>query len=514
MAASPASFLKSAAHQTPAHTHSADHEVCPVCEQPIPHDHFDEINKRIEQRQREQASEVAAQLQEQFAREKAQVLAQAQREAAAVLERERESAKVSTKAQLDQVRSESEAAIERLKQEAVAKEVKIRAEAAHSAQTTMQAKLAELEQTRLKSEALLQARIEHAESVSTAAEGARSDLLLRIEKMQRDNDEAVQKIKQDAAIRENAIRQEATTAAEATVQEKIADIDQARINAEAKVAGAEQQVRALQEAHEAQLSSRLQEQREALERAQVDAVNAEKSAAFQERLKLSAKVEELQRAVDKKSAEELGEGAEIDLFESLKAEFEGDRIERVNRGQPGADILHTVMHKGKECGKIIYDSKNHNAWRNDFVTKLATDQMAAKAEHAILSTRKFPAGAHHLHVQDGVLLASPSRVVALVQIVRQHLIQTHTLRMSNEARTQKTAALYTFITSERCADLFVRIDTHAEDLLEVQLKEKKTHEATWKRQGELIRSVQKVRAELCNEIEVIIGTGEAAEKGE
>lgn len=217
-------------------------------------------------------------------------------------------------------------------------------------------------------------------------------------------------------------------------------------------------------------------------------------------------MEELQRALDKKTAEELGEGAEIDLFETLKAEFEGDRIERVNKGQPGADILHVVIHNGRECGRIIYDSKNHNAWRNDFITKLATDQMAAKAEHAILSTRKFPAGARHLHVQDGVLVASPSRVTALVKIVHQHLIQTHTLRMSNEERTQKTAALYAFITSERCADLFKRVDAHAEDLLDIQVKEKKAHELTWKKQGELIRAVQKVTAEIGHEIDAIIGS--------
>jgi hypothetical protein len=171
-----------------------------------------------------------------------------------------------------------------------------------------------------------------------------------------------------------------------------------------------------------------------------------------------------------------------------------------------------VIQNGKECGRIIYDSKNHNAWRNDFVTKLAADQMAAKAEHAILSTRRFPAGARQLHVQDGIILASPSRVVALVRIVRQHLVQTHTLRLSNEARTQKTAALYSFIISERCNDLFARIDTHTDDLLEMQVKEKKTHDLMWKRQGELLRSVQKVRAELCNEIESIIGTAETDEE--
>jgi len=224
-------------------------------------------------------------------------------------------------------------------------------------------------------------------------------------------------------------------------------------------------------------------------------------------------VEELQRALEKQTNEELGEGAEIDLFEALKAEFEDDRIERVNKGQPGADILHTVVVNGKECGKIIYDSKNHKAWRNDFVSKLASDQMAAKAEHAILSTHKFPTGVRHLHLQDGVLVVGPARAVVVAQLVRQHIVQSHTLRLSNEERTAKTAALYEFINSERCKDLLGRIDTHTDDLLEVDVKERRAHEATWKRRGELVRSVQKVRAELGNEIGMIIGTAGPTEAG-
>ena len=311
----------------------------------------------------------------------------------------------------------------------------------------------------------------------------------------------------EAAAQERiAAMQLASKGAEAALQDKITKADQAKAEADAKVLAAELRERALRESHDARLAQRLQEQREALEQAKTDAVNAAKSAAYEEKLKLSSKVEDLQRAIDKKTAEELGDGAEVDLFEALKAEFAGDRIERINRGQPGADILHVVIHNGKECGTIIYDSKNHNAWRNEFVTQLGANQLAAKAEHAILSTRKFPSGMRHLHVQDGVMVVTPSRAVVLVQIVRQHMVKTSALRLSNEARSQKTDTLYRFITSERCGDLFCHIDSHAEDLLELQAKEMRAHEATWKRQGELIRSVQKARGELCNEIEIIIGT--------
>jgi hypothetical protein len=442
MATSHPSVLKSVSLHEP-HSHGA-YETCPLCEQPIPHDRFEEINERIEARERERDNAITARLQEKFALEKARLLEEAEANAA------------------DSV-------------------AKARAESAAEAR------------------AEAQSRIEAAEEIG-------SSLRSELEQARRDAETTIEQMKQDAVFREAEIRAEAVQATNAAAQERIASAEQARAEAEAKAHDAEERVRAQQTAYEAQLAERLKEQREALESDKVTAVNAEKSAAFEEKLKFSAKIEELQRQVDKKTAEELGEGAEIDLFEALKGEFQGDRIERVNKGQPGADIVHTVIHNGRECGKIVYDSKNHGAWRNDFVGKLASDQMAAKAEHAILASRTFPQGARHLHVRDGVIIASPARVIALIQIIRQHLIQSHTLRLSNEARTQKTAALYAFITSERCADLLSRIDTHSDDLLDLQVKEKKAHDAVWKRQGELIRSVQKVRAELCNEIDTIIGT--------
>jgi hypothetical protein len=74
-----------------------------------------------------------------------------------------------------------------------------------------------------------------------------------------------------------------------------------------------------------------------------------------------------------------------------------------------------------------------------------------------------------------------------------------TLRTSNQAREHKMARLYEFITSDRCAQLLDQIDSLAEALLEVDVSEKKTHDATWSRRGELIRSIQQTRGELSSE---------------
>lgn len=534
--ANPQTSVASTVRSSPVHhLHPVD-DVCPVCEQAIPHDRADEVAERLQAREQAQSATITARLQEKFDTEKTEALERARLEAdqkiteareqarlaaelqskalvdaaeaarvaaqdalqaktveAATEKADADAAKVALQGQLEQVQRESAAAIEKVKADAAAQEDAIRSEAARVATEAAASRLAEVEAQKV------------------IAENAGETLKAELAQARLTSEQALADAQAKAAAREVEVRAEVSAAAEAVAQLQIGAAEQAKADAEARAAAAETTAKSLQESHEAQLNERLQEQREALEADKVAAVNAEKSATFEDRQKLANKVEELQRALEKKTAEELGEGAEINLFEALKAEFDGDRIVRVTKGQQGADILHTVIHSGQECGTIIYDSKNHNAWRNDFVTKLRSDQLSAQADHAVLSSSKFPAGARQLHIQDGVVIACPARVVALIQLVRAHLVQSHTLRMSNAERTQKTAALYSFITSQQCADSFARLDELAESLLDIQTKEVKAHENVWKQQGLAIRAAMKVQAELRNQIDSIIGTASAPE---
>jgi hypothetical protein len=332
----------------------------------------------------------------------------------------------------------------------------------------------------------------------------------RIEARERDHAE-----KLSASIRQELASQKAQ--GEAAVREKVATLEAANAALQEamneRVAIAEQQTRAALSQYEALaadqeqiLAQRFQDQADLTEREKQEAVNVVNARHFEETQRLTGKLEDLARQLERKTANELGEGAEIDLFESLKQEFEGDQIKRVSKGAAGADIIHDVVHGGKVCGRIVYDAKNRNAWRNEYVTKLREDQIAAEAEHAILSSLKFPADARQLHIQDGVIIANPARVLALVQMLRGHIVQIHTLRLSNVERESKTDALYEFIRSERCSQLFARIDGHAENLLKLQAQERKAHDTTWKRQGTLYRAIQKDGAELSAEIDRIIGT--------
>ena len=166
----------------------------------------------------------------------------------------------------------------------------------------------------------------------------------------------------------------------------------------------------------------LADQRMALQKDRDDSVLRAQADFNRERESLQSKMKEMERALLKKTSQDLGEVAEIDLFEALRHAFPDDRISRVPKGQNGADIHHEVIHKGQPCGKIVIDSKNTKGWQNAFVTKLRQDQMEAGADHAILSTTVFPRGQKELCIEDAVIVVSPARVTHIVALLRRSMI--------------------------------------------------------------------------------------------
>lgn len=308
----------------------------------------------------------------------------------------------------------------------------------------------------------------------------------------------IEAARRQAAADIEAARAEARNAAEAALQTRIAELEGAR-------EAAALELRRLEEHQSAILATQVAAAREQLEKEKTAALQAEQARAFEEKQKLVGKISEMQRQLENKTAQDLGEGPEIDLYELLKAEFPEDRVMRVEKGAAGADVVHDIYLNGRQCGRIVYDSKNRSAWRNDYVTKLRADQIEAKADHAVLSSKVFPAGIRELHLQEGVLVTAPGRVLVIANLLRKHVIQTHSLRAGNEARAHKTEALYAFIMSERCSQLLGTIEGQADELVDLDRKEERVHQVTWKKRGEMIRNLQRAHGDLSFEIDRIIG---------
>jgi hypothetical protein len=227
----------------------------------------------------------------------------------------------------------------------------------------------------------------------------------------------------------------------------------------------------------------LEQVRQALSKDRDQAVLKVQADFTREREQFQKKFKDLERRFEHKSANEVGDGAEIDLFEALREAFPGDYITRYKKGQPGADILHEVRDKGIVCGRIVIDSKQRQGWQYGYVTKLREDQTEAKADHAVLSTSVFPSGKKELLIQDGVVVANPGRVVHVIELLRTFMVRIHLVGLSTQERAGKMDQLYKLLTSEEFARQFLEAGKLTDELIDIDVEEVKDHQNRWKRRG-------------------------------
>jgi hypothetical protein len=268
--------------------------------------------------------------------------------------------------------------------------------------------------------------------------------------------------------------------------------------------------RAIEEA-EKKRQTDLAQQRLSLETDKKMALLKQQSEFNRSKEAFQKKVQLMEKQLQNKTANELGDGAEIDLYETLREQFQSDRITRVPKGQAGADIIHEILYKGASCGKIAIDCKNRQSWQNSYVTKLRQDQGDVKAEHAILATTVFPTGKKEMCIESDVIVVSPARVVHIVHLLRNALITMHIKGLSNKERATKMTRLYKLITSEAYSQKFAEADKLTDEILELDVQEKKAHDNIWKRRGSMTKRIQNVLREVETDVAAVIEGGEDEE---
>ena len=388
----------------------------------------------------------------------------------------------------------------------------------------IQTKLREEEQSKAaemaQSERIIQQRIEQQfvkdlekqrlEVVKKAKEEAQQ----LINKMAAERDDTAQKLKLAQEAKADAEKQKlaAVMKAKEESQQQISKMAAERDQAAKKLKDAQEREAELlkhaKEQSERDRQKQLTEQRQALESEKKLELLRQQSNFNREREAYQKNIQQMEKRLQKKTANELGDGAEIDVFDALRESFPGDKITRIRKGQPGADVLHEVSYKGQPCGTIIIDSKNHQSWRVDFVTKLRQDQVDARAEHAILTTAAFPAGKKEMCIESDVIVVAPARVTYIVQLLRNAMITMHVRGLSLKERSTKMTRLYKLITSESYSHKFAEAGRLAKEILELDVKEKKEHDNTWKKRGSLATQVGNVLREVETEVAAVIESAE------
>ncbi len=262
----------------------------------------------------------------------------------------------------------------------------------------------------------------------------------------------------------------------------------------------------IQDEAEKRKQKELLQQRQALEQDKKVSLLKQQSEFNRERESYQKKAQLLESQLQRKTANELGDGGEIDVFEALREAFDGSggKTTRIPKGQQGPDILHDVFHKGQPCGRIVVDAKIRQSWQNNFVTKLRQDQVEARADHAILATTVFPAGKKEMCIESGVIVMSPARVVHMVLLLRQAIIAMHIKGLSMKERTSKMTRLYKLITSEAYTVKLAEASKLTQDMLELEVQEQTAHGNVWKRRGSLMKRMQNVLREVDSDVAAVV----------
>lgn len=228
-----------------------------------------------------------------------------------------------------------------------------------------------------------------------------------------------------------------------------------------------------------------------------------KDAEFaREREALQKKISDMSRRV--KKGADIGEGAEIDMYDELHGAFPDDQITRLKSKTGAANLLHEVRYKGKSAGRILIDAKPRAAWQQAFVTKLRQEQSDTGADHAILSTTIFPSGRRELFVDGGVIVVAPARVRAIVEVLRKALIAMHVAKLSDAERADKVGRLFKFITSSTFKRKLSEASDLANEALQIDVDEKRAHDNVWKKRGTVLTRIKNVLRDIDTDVAAIL----------
>jgi hypothetical protein len=200
--------------------------------------------------------------------------------------------------------------------------------------------------------------------------------------------------------------------------------------------------------------------------------------------------DEMRRRAEQSSMQRQGEAQELLLEEILKEHFPFDIIEEVGKGVEGADCIQIVRNNtGKECGKIIYESKRTKTWQNNWTDKLKTDKRNLNAHVAILVTQSFPKDMERFGEKDGIWICNFLEVASVAYIIRDAIIKLDDAKKSEENKGDKIKMLYNYLTSNEFKG---QMETIVEGLIAMKqgiTKERLQMEKIWKEREKQLEKV-------------------------
>jgi hypothetical protein len=297
----------------------------------------------------------------------------------------------------------------------------------------------------------------HVEERLRAEFGAEKERLLA--------EQAKQLADKDAEVKSavSNAREEITAAAEARATERLAtriqdltaqveEQDARRRAAEERELGlmkAKRELEAERESLRLQVQRQLEEERAAIVASTTEQLDESWQLKLREKdlilEQMNRRIEDLQAAADQKRSGLQGEVLEREIEEVLRDAFPTDAIEPVKSGKRGADVVQRVRSGRGDCGKLLWESKNHKHWSDGWIDKLRSDQQAEKADVAVVVAAALPEGVDHIGFVRGVWVCDFGSLVPLAIALRQQLDAIKQARIIDTNRSQVLDDVYEYV---------------------------------------------------------------------
>jgi len=267
------------------------------------------------------------------------------------------------------------------------------------------------------------------------------------------------------------------------------------------------QTRLVQQAVAKQLTSATEKERTRLEREYLKKEKMVNGAVK----KLQEQNDELSRRVERLSAGDRGELNEDNIQAQLMSAFPEDNITKTRRGQRGADIFQEVCFRTDtglvRAGLIVYECKDALAWRNDFIDQAKAASRTHRTPYVVLVSRCFPQNEKSLMVKDDVMIVDPARCVALAGIVRRMVIGSYRSGLLAGPQTQKTEALFRYISSTEFTQAFESLAEATDTLTGLLVKERQSHQKVWTEREHIYQEISDKIVQIDTRFKVILQGG-------
>ncbi len=232
---------------------------------------------------------------------------------------------------------------------------------------------------------------------------------------------------------------------------------------------------------EKELNERLKSESEKISQRLTEAKSLE-IKELQKQLEDQTKLsEEMSRKLEQGSMQLQGEVQELAIEEWLAAEFPLDQIEEIKKGARGGDCIQTVNTRQEtNCGKIYYESKRAKSFSNDWIEKFKNDMREKNISVGVLITSTMPKDMPKAGMMEGVWVCSYQEFGTVAKLLRDAIIRTHQISLSQENKADKMQLLYNYLTSDNFKLQLSSIVEAFEKMKTDLDKEKRAMQRLWK----------------------------------